>query len=68
LYSVAADPIVLIDDEGCIVDQYGFWFIAEDGTFAFSSLSCDEAMSRVSKLKPPVRNYFREMPVLKHRV
>lgn len=67
LYSFAADPYIMSED-GCIVDEYGYWVIAEDDTIAFSARSCGDAVRNVSRLDPLIKTYWSGRPVKRYRL
>lgn len=51
-----AEPV----DPDCIKDGDGWWFLADDGTFAYAS-TCDKAHDIANRLPPPIHrnSYFQ---------
>jgi hypothetical protein len=51
-YSVAADPITIIEERVCAKDPAGWFYVAPSGSIGFSSLSCLDAVTNAPSESP----------------
>lgn len=64
---IIVDPDPTHADD-CVKDEYGWWYIAPDGSISFSSKYCSAAVVDNRTVHPPVMRWGPQTPALRHTI